>query len=204
MSDLAALLRRELLLLWRQPQRTLLFFVPAALVPLAALAVTNYAATGQLKPAYAEFGGPWYEYEGSHWRRPLPGEVRTGIDWAHLKESRGEYVFHMLLGHHGVFSLSPVWLLAVAGMFWALARWRVAARDVFGPQPGAGGEDPRGPPASEEEPTDRPERAELVLVAGLAPLLRPYPADGMALFAVAARVNNPRHDDPDCVRPLAG
>src|SRR5262249_8245841 len=48
------------LLLLRAPGRTLAYFVPAALVPVAALLLTNYVALGQLRPAYSEFGGPWY------------------------------------------------------------------------------------------------------------------------------------------------
>ena len=116
------------LLLWRHAVPTLLFFVPAALVPVVALAVTNYIAIGQVRPAYGEFGGPWYTYEGSHWRQPAPGEVKYGIDWAHLKESRATYAFHVLFGHHGMFSLSPVWLLATAGMLLALRYWRALQR----------------------------------------------------------------------------
>lgn len=104
------------LLSWH-PGRTLAFFVPAALLPVAAFLLTNYLAIGQLRPAYSEFGGPWYEYEGSHWRKPNPGEPpKRGIDWARNRETRAEYAFHFFLGHHGLFSLTPVWLLAVAGM----------------------------------------------------------------------------------------
>jgi predicted secreted protein len=51
----------------------------------------------------------WYDYEGSYW---LPANVR-GID-------RGEpspwiYAFNVLVGHHGIFSLTPIWLLSLAG-----------------------------------------------------------------------------------------
>ena len=37
----------------------------------------------------------------------------------------------------------------------------------------------------------------------LEPLLRPYPPDQMRAYPVSARVNNPAHDDPDCIAPLA-
>jgi hypothetical protein len=103
-----------ILLRW-SPKKTLVFFLPAALVPLAAFILTNVAAVGQLRLAYSEFGGPWYEYEGSHWRY-TPGEVKNGIDWAWTKESRWQYAFHVLFGHHGLFSLTPILLLAVCGM----------------------------------------------------------------------------------------
>jgi hypothetical protein len=112
-----------LVLLWRHPRKTLLFFVPAALVPLAGLEVTTYLATGQLRPTYSEFGGPWYEYEGSHWRKPVEGEKRTGIDWARLQESRADYAFNVLVGHHGLISLSPIWLFALIGMLVAVRHW---------------------------------------------------------------------------------
>jgi hypothetical protein len=105
-----------LLLVWRLPRETLLYFVPAALVPLAALLWTNYLALEEFGFAYDKFGTVWYEYEGSHWRKPREGEVKHGIDWASYHETRAQYAFHVLLGHHGLFSLSPIWLLAVAGM----------------------------------------------------------------------------------------
>jgi hypothetical protein len=102
-----------LLLLW-STKRTLIFFLAAAALPAAGFFLTNYAAVGQLRPAYSEFGSPWYEYEGSHWRKPPPGYTRTGIDFA--RESRGTYVLHMLVGHHGLLSLTPLWLLALGPM----------------------------------------------------------------------------------------
>ncbi len=105
------------ILLRRAPRETLLYFLPSAALPVAAFLVTNYLAVGQWRPAYSEFGGTWYEYEGSHWRKPGPNEVRRGIDWARNQETRAQYAVHLLVGHHGLFSLTPIWLLAVAGMF---------------------------------------------------------------------------------------
>jgi hypothetical protein len=120
-------------LLVRVPGRTLAYFVPAAAVPIAAFFLTNYLAIGQWRPAYDEFGGVWYEYEGSHWRKPAAGEQKSGIDWAGLKETRAEYAFHMLLGHHGLFSLSPIWIIAMAGMIAAVVGLRSAGADA-GPE----------------------------------------------------------------------
>jgi hypothetical protein len=117
-----------LLFLWA-PGRTLCLFVPAAIVPVAAFFLTNYLAIGQWQPAYSEFGGPWYQFEGSHWSNP---ELKTGIDFARNVESRGMYAFHLLLGHHGLFSLTPIWLFAlmgmVAGLFTRRGWLRVPAR----------------------------------------------------------------------------
>jgi hypothetical protein len=128
-SLLAALF---LLLLWRSPWQTLLWFVPAAVVPLVGFFLTNYLAIGQLTPAYGELGkegSEWYAYPGSHWVTD-PDKEKHGIDWAFTKEGRGAYVFNFLLGHHGIFSLSPVWFLAVVGMVWGLLRLRRRKNDV--------------------------------------------------------------------------
>jgi hypothetical protein len=99
-----------LMLLWESPRYALTAFLPAALLPVAAFFLTNYLAIGELNPAYEKFGGPWYDYEGSYWRNA------RGIDIAGSQESRGVYAFHLLLGHHGAFSLTPVFLLSLAGM----------------------------------------------------------------------------------------
>ena len=41
-------------------------------------------------------------------------------------------------------------------------------------------------------------------VTRLKPLLRPYSPDEMTWYPVNLRVNNPKHDDPLCIEPLAG
>lgn len=103
-------------LAWLHRRQTLLYFLPAALVPVVALFVINYIQLGQLTMAYAKFGGPWYEYENSHWRL-VPGQVKRGIDWAGRNgEGKLTYAIHLLIGHHGVFSLMPVFLLSLAGV----------------------------------------------------------------------------------------
>ena len=68
--------------------------------------------------------GNWYEYPGTHWRP----ERLTGVD-------RGEksiplYAFHCLLGHHGLFSLTPIWLLSVWGVALWLRRGEPAGRGL--------------------------------------------------------------------------
>ena len=111
-----------LLLVW-SPRRTLCLFLPAAGVVAAGFFVTNYLALGQWLPAYSEFGTPWYQYEGSYWRI-IEGQERHGIDFAWMHESRADYALNLLVGHHGFFSLSPIWLLGLAGMIAGLWRWR--------------------------------------------------------------------------------
>jgi hypothetical protein len=71
----------------------------------------------------------WYDYERSYWT----AANKAGVDRG--ESSRAVYAFHMLIGHHGIFSLTPVWLLALAGIWWwsrqeawslRLAAWAVA------------------------------------------------------------------------------
>jgi hypothetical protein len=70
----------------------------------------------------------WYDYEFSrtdgriaqgYWRNP------QGIDAG--EASIGKYAFNLLIGHHGIFSLTPVWLLAIPGVFllWLGAEYRL-------------------------------------------------------------------------------
>jgi hypothetical protein len=117
-----------LLLLSWYPRQTLTWFLLAALIPAFAYFATNYIAMGQLRPAQSEFGGAWYVYEGSYWNPPAAGQIKTGIDWARSRESRAEYALHLLVGHHGLFSLAPIWLLAVAAM--VAGCWRLRRADL--------------------------------------------------------------------------
>ena len=108
------------------PRRTLLAFVPAALVPVVALLATNYFALGQFSLAYSEFGGPWYNYPGSVWAHIRPGE----IDSAGKLETKGDYAFHTLVGHHGIFSLTPIFLFAIVGIVMAIVARSKASTDA--------------------------------------------------------------------------
>jgi len=123
-----------LLALVRSPVRALLGFAPGAALPVAALLACNYAALGEIQPAYSHFGGPWYQYEGSHWAKK--GNLRRGIDWAPDKEGRATYAFHLLLGHHGLFSLTPVLLLSAAGLVIGVRRAGRCATAVSAVPPG--------------------------------------------------------------------
>jgi hypothetical protein len=109
------------LLLLHAPRKTLTWFVPAAVIPVAIFFVCNYQAIGQLKPAYGELGGEWYVYPGSNFNPNAELDKRRGVDWAKEQESPAAYAFQFLLGHHGIFSLTPVWLLAAAGLVTGLA-----------------------------------------------------------------------------------
>jgi hypothetical protein len=107
-----------LLLLYASGPRTLLFGVPALLVPVGAFLALNHAVSGAALSFYASYGTEKYEFihEGvpSYWMFP------RGIDKA--QDSPGAYLLHCTVGHHGVFLLTPVWLLSLAG--WALVLLR--------------------------------------------------------------------------------
>jgi hypothetical protein len=119
------------IILIRRP-KVLLGFLPAVLLWAAAELGTNYIALAEWQPAYSKFGGPWYEFPGSYWGH-VPTGPRLGIDYAYLKESGWAYLFHLLIGHHGIFSLTPVWLLTVVGIgFAAPVALRSFRRSIMG------------------------------------------------------------------------
>lgn len=122
-------------LLVARPRETLLFFVPAALIPLLALVACNVLAWGTPVPVYAKFGGPWYEYAGSHWsKRGTP--LGKGLDFN--DEPTTTYAFHLLLGHHGWFSLTPVFVLGLAGLAGQGIRSAPDVRKLWGKAKGTG------------------------------------------------------------------
>lgn len=90
---------------------------------------TNYIAHHSLRPPYAHRseGDNWYSYSyidqsgktvRSYWEDPK--RLDTG------EKDRMLYTFHLTLGHHGVFSLTPVWLLFIPG----LAIWLKDSTDM--------------------------------------------------------------------------
>lgn len=97
-------------LLWLAPRQTLLWYVPALGVVAVAFFGVTYWAHGSLKPPYAhrQPGDNWYDYPGSYWYGN-----RQGVDLG--EPSRAAYLFHILTGHHGFFSLTPIWLLGFVG-----------------------------------------------------------------------------------------
>jgi hypothetical protein len=93
------------------PRQTLVYFVPAAVVPIAAFLVAQYAVFGEFRLAYEAFGTDEYLYEGSFWKTPLD------LDYLNEHpEPYAVYLFHLTLGHHGFFSLTPIFLLSLVGL----------------------------------------------------------------------------------------
>lgn len=106
------------LLFAKAPRAAFCGFAPSVLLVAVVFFGTNWIAFQSLKPAYLHRSGTdnWYDYtyqrDGrtleSYWKNP------RGID-------RGEpswsiYACNVLVGHHGIFSLTPVWLLSAVGM----------------------------------------------------------------------------------------
>ena len=58
----------------------------------------------------------WYEYQYVRGGREIQSywQNRVGIDVG--EPSRAEYAFHLFAGHHGIFSLTPIWILSVIGV----------------------------------------------------------------------------------------
>jgi hypothetical protein len=100
------------------PRRTAAWFIPAAAIPLIAFFVTNWMATGGVKPFYATYGTDTYVYEHngipSYWTNPRDLDANT--------ESTPVYLFHCIFGHHGLLSLTPVLFVAVCGTLLALGK----------------------------------------------------------------------------------
>jgi hypothetical protein len=113
-------------LLWKAPRETLIAGVPAALLVAVGFFGTNWIAHEALTPAYMH--DEWYDYQyqrhpddkpiDSYWRN------RVGIDQGEPSEL--VYAVHALVGHHGIFSLTPIWILAALG----LGIWLIAPTDL--------------------------------------------------------------------------
>jgi hypothetical protein len=111
-----------LLLLWHAPRETLIAFVPGVAVIAAAFFGTNLIAHDSWRVPYmhrskTDPSDDWYHYtytvngkeRKSYWHD------RQGIDRG--EPTKAKYALHVLVGHHGIFSLTPIWLLSLAGMF---------------------------------------------------------------------------------------
>ena len=133
---LALLAAIALVLLWKAPKPTLLWFTPAVLVVAGAFFGTNWIALRSLAPAdvHRADAGDWYDYTyerngrqiESYWKNPV------GVDRGEPRQ--GVYALNLLVGHHGIFSLTPLWLLSIVGLFfWMIrrgdprVRWMAAA-----------------------------------------------------------------------------
>ncbi len=132
-----------------EPKRALPAVAGAAVVAAVALG-TNRVAHGSFLPPYAHRAAApardatgaavpstgssadpanWYDYSielgdgrrlTSYWRDP------KGVDRGEPSASR--YALHALVGHHGIFSLTPAWLLLPWGLVRLATPWRRHSR----------------------------------------------------------------------------
>ncbi len=77
----------------------------AALIPVVTSAWLFFHISGSILPFY--LNSEFYHYPGSYWNNPV------GMD--SLQEPKWYYFFHCFLGHHGLFSMSPILLLPIPG-----------------------------------------------------------------------------------------
>jgi hypothetical protein len=110
-----------LLCLWKGGFRGAAWFAVGAAVPTAAFFYTTWLATGSPLPFYTRFGTEAYNHvhEGipSYWTNP-DGLDRSAEPW-------WTYLWHCTFGHHGIFSLSPILLLALIS--WSRPHWNRTA-----------------------------------------------------------------------------
>jgi hypothetical protein len=116
-------------LLWKAPRQTFAGYLPAVLVVAAAFFGTNYLAHGDLRPPYMHRGDQGTDDDWYHFKYVRQSDGKTEESyWSHpSKLDQGEpsvawYAFNVLVGHHGIFSLTPIWLLAIPGVFWLARR----------------------------------------------------------------------------------
>jgi hypothetical protein len=103
-----------LLLFLKYQRQTLFGYLTGTLLVAAAFFATNEIAHRTLLPAYSQRAWYFYEYErggvlrDSYWKNPV------GVDRG--EPSRQNYIIHSTIGHHGLFLLTPVWILSFAGL----------------------------------------------------------------------------------------
>jgi hypothetical protein len=120
-------------LAWKAPRKTFTCFLPLALLPIAGHFYTSYLVTGDLQPAYEHKSA--YVFPGSYWvidpasgrlvgsevdpatGKPT-GKVGQGIDNAY--QPWPVYLFNMVMGHHGILSLSPIFIFTLIGIWRSL------------------------------------------------------------------------------------
>ena len=115
----------------RSRSASLTAFLPMATLPAILFFAANYSVVGSFKPFYATYGSETYRYihNGipSYWMEPRDLDAST--------EPLPVYLFHCLLGHHGLLSHMPVLLLAVLGCGLACRQTPSALRSLLSSPP---------------------------------------------------------------------
>lgn len=96
-------------LLLKARRSGLAYYILGAGLPILVHAALSLHVTGSLLPFYGN--DALYDYPGSYWL--------ASRDFDALNEPAGVYGLHALLGHHGLLSMSPLFVLAIPGLwFW--------------------------------------------------------------------------------------
>lgn len=124
-----------LMLLARDWKSTLIWGVPGVAVVATAFFGTNYLAHQSLRPPYmhrseSDPADNWYYYSYEKNGRTIQSywQDRQGVDVG--EPSRANYALQVLVGHHGVYSLTPIWLLSLLGIGIWVAKGRRLEREI--------------------------------------------------------------------------
>ena len=114
----------SLIVFWKAPWRALLGYLPPVLLVAAAFFGTNWIAHHSLRPAYLHHSGDdnWYDYTYERGGRVIPSYWNQPVGLDRGEPSVAWYAFNVLLGHHGIFSLTPLWLMSLCGTILWLRR----------------------------------------------------------------------------------
>ncbi|MEO0460174.1 MAG: hypothetical protein AAF219_04975 [Myxococcota bacterium] len=98
------------LVLMTKKRRYGVLLVLGAVVATLPMFIGYWAMSGSIVPFYLR--PELYDYPGSFWLDPQGTDALTEPKWL--------YAFNALLGHHGLFSLSPFLALGVVGLAWRI------------------------------------------------------------------------------------
>lgn len=96
-------------LLIKRPRQTMLYFMPMLALMAGGYFWTTWLATGRFYPYSLNYDrDTYYVYPGTVWLNP------RGIDGQN--EPKLWYAFNLILGHHGLLSLTPIFLISTWGL----------------------------------------------------------------------------------------
>ncbi len=88
-------------------------FLPSVLLIISVHLILTLVITGSILPIYAR--SDLFLFEGSYWSE-------YNVVLSLLKEPKHVYAFHVLVGHHGILTMYPVFILAIIALFKSIKR----------------------------------------------------------------------------------
>lgn len=101
-------------LLLRAPRAKYIFFILGAVIPTLIYLHLTHELVGGWSPIYGR--AELYDYPNSYWNHPREFDA--------LHEPWYVYAFHVLIGHHGLFAMTPLFVFAIPGV-WVMWRRRL-------------------------------------------------------------------------------